>query len=308
MRKIGHITDDADAKVFSDYLYAGGMENEIEGDASEGWDVWVHDEERLSEATAALTAFKEDPGDARYRMAVQAAEERRREESEAESAFQKKVYDRKRIMRRSFMSSAPITFGLIVISIAVTLLGGLGSGSPLTQWLSMTQYEIADGAYTWDESLPEVSAGQVWRLITPIFIHASILMPPFGILHILFNMMWLRELGKMLERAQGKRGLLVKVVVIAVASNLGQFAFSGPAFGGMSGVVFGLLGYCWMRGRFDLTSGLFVHSQTIIMMTAWFFLCLFGAMGSIANGAHGVGLVTGIVWGYASAHHVNSRK
>jgi GlpG protein len=79
-----------------------------------------------------------------------------------------------------------------------------------------------------------------------------------------------------------------------------------PNFGGMSGVVFGLLGYCWMRGKFDLTSGLYVSGQTAGFMIAWFFICLAGFMGPVANGAHGVGLVAGVVWGYLSAMRVNA--
>ena len=308
MRKIGHIDDNPSATRLSDYLYAKSIDNDVESGASGGWDIWVHDEEQLDLAKQELEAFLADPDAGRYREAVQAAEERRKKESADKAAFEKKVYDRKRIMRRSLLSSAPVTFVLIVISITVTILGGLGSGSQLTQWLTITSYELGEVAYEFDESLPEIQRGQVWRLITPIFIHASILLPPFGLLHILFNMLWLRELGQMLEKAQGRRGILTKVLVLALLSNLGEFALSGPAFGGMSGVVFGLLGYIWMRGRFDLTSGLFVHSQTIIMMAIWFFLCLSGRRGAIANGAHGVGMVAGIVWGYVSARLVNSRR
>ncbi len=308
MRKIGHLEGNPEATRFSDYLYSQGVDNDVDAGASGGWDIWVHDEEQLDAAKQELAAFLEAPDDEKYQSAGTDAEARRRKESEDDEAFKKKVYDRRRIMRRSMFAAYPVTMTLIVISVVVTLLGGLGSGSPLTQWLSITQYESAEGILRFDESLPEIRRGQLWRLITPIFIHASLLLPPFGLLHILFNMLWLRDLGKMLERAQGRKGLLTKVLVLAVLSNLGQFAFGGPSFGGMSGVVFGLLGYSWMRGRFDVTSGLFVHSQTIIMMTVWFFLCLFGAMGPIANGAHGVGLVTGVIWGYISAHHVNSRQ
>ncbi len=308
MRRIGHIDNISQANLFSDYLYANSMENEVEGDASDGWDIWVHDEESLAGAKKALAEFLADPEDSRYRSATQAAEELRRKTTEEEFEFQKKVYDRKRIMRHSLWSSSPVTLALIIISVAVTLFAGLGSGSKLTQWLTISRYSIADGVLLFDKGLPEImNQGQLWRLITPIFIHQSILVQ-FGLLHILFNMLWLRELGLMLERAQGKIGLIIKVLIIAALSNLGQYVLGGPAFGGMSGVVFGLLGYCWMRGRLDLTSGLYVHSQTIFMMSIWFLLCLFGLMGPIANGAHGVGLIVGTTWGYLSAYRVNSRS
>jgi GlpG protein len=309
MRKIGHLEGNREATRLSDFLYSQGIDNEVEAGASGGWDIWVHDEEQLDASKQELAAFCAAPDAEKYHAAGPEAEARRREETEADAAFKRKVYDREKILKRSMFAAYPVTMTLIVISVVVTLLGGLGSGSPLTRWLSITESTVVEGAPpVWDASLPEIRHGQVWRLITPIFIHASLLLPPFGLLHILFNMLWLKDLGQMLEKAQGRKGLLIKVGVLAALSNLGQFAFGGPAFGGMSGVVFGLLGYAWMRGRFDVTSGLFVHNQTIMMMSLWFFVCLFGTMGPIANGAHGVGLVAGTIWGYVSAHHVNSRK
>ena len=44
------------------------------------------------------------------------------------------------------------------------------------------------------------------------------------------------------------------VLVIAALSNLGQYFVSGPNFCGISGVVYGLFGYIWMKGRFDPAS------------------------------------------------------
>jgi GlpG protein len=93
--------------------------------------------------------------------------------------------------------------------------------------------------------------------------------------------------------------------VIAGLSNLGQMYMSGPGFGGMSGVVYGLLGYIWIRGKFDPASGLYLHSSTVIMMLIWFFICFapnaIPGMPRIANTAHAVGLVSGMVWGYLSS-------
>ncbi len=96
--------------------------------------------------------------------------------------------------------------------------------------------------------------------------------------------------------------LLALVLGIAATSNIGQYLVSGPTFGGMSGVVFGLLGYIWMQGKFDPASGLELHPQTVMLMIGWFFLGLTGMIGNIANTAHGVGAVVGIAWGFLAAH------
>ena len=142
--------------------------------------------------------------------------------------------------------------------------------------------------------LPEIRHGELWRLFTPMFIH-------FGLLHLLFNMVWLLDLGTMIERRQSTRVLSALVLVIAALSDFGQYLWQGPGFGGMSGVVYGLIGYIWLRGKFDPASGLFLHSSTVTMAVIWFVLCLAGVFPYVANAAHGVGFAVGIAWGYVSA-------
>ncbi len=151
-----------------------------------------------------------------------------------------------------------------------------------------------DNGVTWQRGLPEIRHGQVWRLITPIFVH-------FSILHILFNMLWLRDLGSLIEARASTLKLLFLVVVIGIASNVGQYLVSGPAFGGVSGVVYGLLGVVWIRGKVDPSSGFFLTDQTIMVMVGWFVLCLLHMVGNVANTAHGVGLVMGMGMGYLAA-------
>src|SRR5437867_460418 len=68
-------------------------------------------------------------------------------------------------------------------------------------------------------SLPEIRHGELWRLITPMFIH-------FGIWHLLLNMLWLRDLGSMIEARQSPLHLAILVVVFAAGSNLGQILMS----------------------------------------------------------------------------------
>jgi GlpG protein len=105
----------------------------------------------------------------------------------------------------------------------------------------------------------------------------------------------------MIEGRQSWRMLAVLVLVIAVGSNLAQFFYAGPVFGGMSGVVYGLLGYIWMRGKFDPGSGLYLHPTTVTMMIIWFLACFTPFIPHVANGTHAAGLVIGLAWGYLSS-------
>ena len=84
-----------------------------------------------------------------------------------------------------------------------------------------------------------------------------------------------------------------------VPNNLGGSAF----FAGLSGVVFGLLGYLWMKSRFDPASGLYINRGTVFMAVTFLGLGFAGAFNvgdvRIANWAHGVGFATGILIGWA---------
>lgn len=199
----------------------------------------------------------------------------------------------KSLWRRYLYSGLPpLTVGLIALSVLITFLFQYLQIEAILRIFLISQYSAPAGGLF--AGLPEIREGQVWRLVTPIFLH-------FNVLHLVFNMLWLWELGGMIERNQSHWSLLWLVLAFAVGSNLAQYAMSGPAFGGMSGVVYGLLGYAWIRGHFDPRSALFVPQPIVIMMVAWFVICLTGLLGPIANTAHGVGLALGMAWGWLSA-------
>ena len=92
------------------------------------------------------------------------------------------------------------------------------------------------------------------------------------------------------------------VVVTGVISNVTQYAVDGPMFGGISGVVYALAGYVWMRGRYDRASGLFLHQQSITILLVWLVVCYSGFLGAVANTAHLAGLAAGMAIGRVSAY------
>ena len=81
-----------------------------------------------------------------------------------------------------------------------------------------------------------------------------------------------------------------------------------PAFGGLSGVGYGLFGYLWMRVVHDPGCGLLLTRSMVFVSLGWFFLCLTGALGSVANMAHTVGLVLGMCVAYAAARWQQSGR
>jgi GlpG protein len=285
---IGHVETEPDARTFSDYLYVQGIKNQIEAEADGRWAVWIHVEDEIERARALLGNFLANPNDAHVKDAAARARELADREQEEEEAARKRSFDRDRLFpRRTLLSACPLTLALIAISVIVYLVRNYSNAAGLTDALFISDPNIMG------KDLEEVRNGQVWRLLTPVFLH-------FGILHILFNMLWMRDLGATIESRMGTLQLLLMVAVIGVASNLAQFYVSGPRFGGMSGVVYGLLGYVWMRGKFDPGSGLFLHPSTVTMMLIWL---AFGYTNILpmANTVHTVGLGVGVAWGFAAA-------
>jgi len=182
-----------------------------------------------------------------------------------------------------------LTYALIGICIIVALGTGLGENRQIIQNFLISGYTSHQGGF-----LPEFLAGQYWRLITPIFIH-------FSIMHIVFNSLWLWQLGGVIELPNQQWKLGAMVFGIGIFSNLAQYMFAGPFFGGMSGVVYGLLGYVWAQGKFNPSARLILNPQITVMMMIWFVLCWTGLLGKIANMAHTAGLVAGVIWGWSEA-------
>jgi GlpG protein len=294
MRLIGCLDDESNARTFGDYLYAQGIDNQIEFEKGAGWGLWIRDEDKLGRAAALLLAFRQHPTDPQYQHQARTAAGLRAGEAKAEAAYQKRLRERRHLFRPLLEQRfGLVTYGLIAISVLVFLVSNLGYDSRPIMGLFITSYTTEPSQIIYAPGLAEVRHGQVWRLLTPIFIH-------FGAMHILFNMLWLRDLGTMIETRQSSWHLGLLVVALGVCSNLAQYWMSGPAFGGMSGVVYGLLGYVWIRGKLDPASGLYLHPSTVWMMIIWFVLCFTSLFGHVANSAHAVGLGLGMAWGWLS--------
>ena len=291
MRIIGHLEGERAAATFGDYLYVQGIENEIERENDGAFAVWILSEEQLDRAKEMLTGYRLNPASSEYQKASENARRKLARQEKEAAAAAPRVFDSDRIWQAATGAVPHVTIALIVISVVVFMVSKMGKDKEAILSLFITEF-LRGG-------LPEIRGGQVWRLVTPMFIH-------FGAMHILFNMLWLKDLGAMIERCRGPFYFGLLVVVIAAISNVAQYAMSGPLFGGMSGVVYGLLGYVWMKGKFDPAAGLFFHPSTVAMMIIWFVLCLTGWLGPVANTAHGAGLAVGIVWGFLSARRSRS--
>lgn len=130
------------------------------------------------------------------------------------------------------------------------------------------------------------------RLLGPAFFH-------FSWLHIIFNTMWWWQLGGSIEQVTGRVSLLNLLIVSALVSNVGQFMVDGPNFGGLSGVVYALVGYVWWMGWLLPEKGLSLSKPIIGFMLFWLLLGYTSLMPiNVANTAHLLGLVSGCLLAY----------
>ncbi len=195
----------------------------------------------------------------------------------------------------------PLTTALIAVCVGIALWSGLlwsmiGVDPSRVETIIFNIKPLLFTDVFPDTGIEAIMDGDFWRLLTPVFLH-------FGLAHIVFNMLWLWQLGGPLERRLGSPELLTLIVVVGVLSNLAQYFFKPESlFGGMSGVVYALLGYFWMQGRFNPQFGMALRQPIVVMMLTWFVVCWLGVVGNIANMAHTAGLILGVVWGFISAY------
>ena len=189
----------------------------------------------------------------------------------------------------------PVTAGLLLLSAAGFFL--VYFNMPL-RWVATFTYLPFDIGRT-GPSFAGMN-GEYWRLVTPVFLH-------FSWLHIVFNALWTWEFGHRVERTLGSRSLLLLFLVIAIVSNTSQYVAGGPSiFGGMSGVVYGLLGFSWVAARLQPRWSFAPPPGLMLFMIGWLLICLFGVIevlgfGAIANAAHVGGLLAGGALGAIAA-------
>ncbi len=166
----------------------------------------------------------------------------------------------------------------------------------LLHWFTFQDFAISGRQISFGTIEQALAAGQYWRLLTPIFIH-------FGIFHLAFNSLWIWEFGRRIEGYAGSGHFVMVVLLTGIGSNLGQYLWEGPSlFGGMSGVLYGLLGYLWIRQKVNPQPELALPPGIIGFLLAWLLICMTGVVdllmgGRIANAAHASGLVLGMILG-----------
>jgi len=199
MRLLGELKDNEQATLFSSYLLVKGIESHFDNQPGQACEVWVKDEDQFKEAYADFQEFLKDPN-AR-------AEEKKRQQ------IQRRIV---KVQPKNIKRRPPLTLGIMVICGLVALATEFGEADrdhavyKALQFVSISEPDSftvrASPSYPdgMDVRLASLNRGEVWRVVTPVFIH-------YGITHILFNLYMFFQFGSLIENRYGtlKFGLSV---------------------------------------------------------------------------------------------------
>jgi GlpG protein len=305
MRLLRELDDEASAQRVVDALSDQGIEAELKrGEAR--YLVWVIDEEHMPRAQGLVADWLDGDKRAAFEQSASRGMRARELSSRIEERRQRHVEAMAQKLRAiARPRPTPLTWGLIALCVAVGVLTKLGDQRAMVATLTIADPREPSGVTLlslFGVVVPwlELPLREPWRLVTPVLVH-------FGVIHIVFNMLWLRDLGRIVEATHGARYLGTFVLVCAVISNVAQYEIAQqPMFAGMSGVVYGLLAMVWLRGRLDPWIGYGLSTSTMQFMMIWFALGFVGNFG-IANWCHLFGLLLGFAWAYL-AHRIAAAR
>ncbi|MEI4930579.1 rhomboid family intramembrane serine protease GlpG [Aeromonas caviae] len=262
------------AQALVDYLATLGIPCELT-QSELGVSVWLADERRLAQAQQEVKRFLSEPNHPRYMEASWQSGH-----ADARIDYSKGMTD----PVTDFLHQAgPLTLVVIIACLAIYALDAIGL--PIFDELAF------------HPTLAQFTDWQAWRYVTPAFIH-------FSVLHLVFNLLWWWYLGGQIEQRLGSGKLFILLIVGAALPNIAEFFVSGPRFGGLSGVVYALLGYSWLRARLQPDCGLAMPPALMGFMLVWLVLGFLDMLGTpTANMAHLVGLLVGLAQGWLDRHH-----
>ena len=177
-----------------------------------------------------------------------------------------------------------VNFMLFVLALGLDIEQISLSGS-LFDWLSPSGEALyrtgMGGAY------PVLGAGRWWTLLTATYLHGSLL-------HIVFNMLWLRQIGHWIEELYGPSRFLLIYTIAGVSGALLSTLLGTSFFVGASGSIFGLYGALLYYGRSrGGTFGSALFRQALIWAVIGFVIGL--TMSRVDNWGHLGGLLGGLV-------------
>lgn len=279
MIRVVGVSIDNDLRDLSRYLWQQGIQHRISEESGEQV-IFVGDKRQVDAVNRLVADYL--AGRIKLTTAIPASNSAASPESSITNSL---TY---RVLRVIFIT--PVSSFLTAMCLAVALITQLGEAAYRVNFLFYPMLP-ADGLIS---LLGGIGNPLIFlQTLTPMFLH-------FGELHIVFNLLWLWYFGRQLEVVQSSWIFLSLVVLTSFVGNTAQYLYSGANnFGGLSGVVYGLVGYAWVLHNFVPGKRLMINESLFVVFMIALVLMEVLAGSMIASAAHLGGLVAGLLAGAA---------
>ena len=283
MRELGTFPNRLAAENFTHLLYQHEIESEIRKGSSTEYEVWIYNEDLLQKSQQLFKDYLQKSDTDSFKEEILKGQQKKKDALKVEKQEEKLAAR----MQKRYQAdiSNRVTLTIIVICALCFLLASMQF--PLFHYFS---YRFG-----------EITQGEIWRLITPVFLHGSIF-------HLIFNMFWFFDFGRVIELDKQRNFFISFLIGAAIFCNTAQYLVTGPNFVGISGVVYALCGFIWMKLQFDTNCCYNVSRSSIFILIAWFFIALSNIFGPTANTHHGAGICWGMCVGFLDSGFLKQRN
>ncbi|WP_284194150.1 rhomboid family intramembrane serine protease GlpG [Vibrio zhanjiangensis] len=264
-------------QAFIDYMASRHIDIQMMVEGHDQFALWLTDPQHQLEAESELQRFLNNPNDSRYQAASWDMAETRTNQFHYQSPSMVSMLKAK---------AGPLTLSVMLLCVVIFIFQQFGLGQAVFSALHFP----ASSGQEW----------QLWRWVSHALLH-------FSIVHIAFNLLWWWQLGGDIEQKLGAKKLMQLFFISSALSGAGQYWVEGANFGGLSGVVYALVGYLWMLGYKAPQLGLSIPRPIVGFMLIWLVLGFVQPFMAIANTAHLVGLLSGVMLGVFDAGRMNQR-
>ena len=266
MQRLIALSNPRAGQAFIDYMASRQIDIKMMPEGDGQFALWVvSDDAYLLEVESELQAFLSSPNDTKYQLASW---------DMADTRTAKFAYGSPDLMKMVKAKAGFFTLFIMAVCIVIFALQQLGWNNSIFQALHFPA--------------SQAQSVEVWRWFSHALLH-------FSAMHIIFNLLWWWQLGGDIELRLGRTKLVQLFLFSALFSGLGQYWIEGANFGGLSGVVYALLGYSWFIGWLAPERGISVSKPIVGFMLVWIVLGYAQPFMAIANTAHLAGLVTGCI-------------
>lgn len=189
-----------------------------------------------------------------------------------------------------------LSYVLLALNMAVFLI------DTLTAWIGLGYGQIGLLTLLGAKNNTAILAGQYWRLITPMFLHA-------GILHLALNGYFLYRIGPWVELHFGKARFAALYLLSGMGASLASLVLNPNLAVGASGALFGLIGA--MLPMLYRNRALIANTRSLmgnILLTITFNLLIGFSFPGIDNWAHVGGLLCGVALGWLTSPRLIIRE